>query len=217
MSAPADTEPSAEAWEVAYRILGREPPWKSPLLYNIAVALDRFRAAGVREWRPIDEYPRDHDPAPDTYWGPNALLFGRGTLPQMVDIGTLRQERDEARCSAETAEAEVGRLRARLGAVIDMARDFVAAQDSEADYDRMLARLRTVLDSCAPLQATSQSTPDDVERARELLRGLKSNSHFGNSAIERVAAALTAARREGYTSRTQRLSQDRHETPSKFS
>lgn len=28
-----------------------------------------------REWQPIETYPRDHDPAADSYWGPNALLF----------------------------------------------------------------------------------------------------------------------------------------------
>jgi hypothetical protein len=26
-------------------------------------------------WHPIETYPRDHDPGPDTYWGPNVLLF----------------------------------------------------------------------------------------------------------------------------------------------
>jgi hypothetical protein len=26
-------------------------------------------------WRPISEYPREHEPGADTYWGPNVLLF----------------------------------------------------------------------------------------------------------------------------------------------
>lgn len=36
-------------------------------------ALDRARE--VAGWRPISEYPRDHDADAGTYWGPNALLF----------------------------------------------------------------------------------------------------------------------------------------------
>ncbi len=39
----------------------------------------------------------------------------------------------------------------------------------------------------------SPPTADHTERARELLRGLKSSCDFGNSAVERVSAALAAA------------------------
>lgn len=31
--------------------------------------------ATMDKWQPIKTYPRDHDPMPDTYWGPNVLLF----------------------------------------------------------------------------------------------------------------------------------------------
>lgn len=46
---------------------------KDPLWYALA-HLDAL-PADSEGWRPISEYPRDHEPSADTYWGPNVLLF----------------------------------------------------------------------------------------------------------------------------------------------
>lgn len=62
MTLSDNTEPSAEALEAANIILlesgccfyGRRRP-----AISLALALDRFRAAGVREWLPIETLPDD--------------------------------------------------------------------------------------------------------------------------------------------------------------
>ncbi len=74
------------------------------------------------------------------------------------------------------------------------------AEALEAEVGRLEGLLKRgkMAPEIAPRPAFLDAPPaDHTERARELLRGLKSSCDFGNSAVERVSAALAAAERAG--------------------
>jgi hypothetical protein len=71
------TEPSEEALALAREVVTgwHDSGYCEELIIDVARALNRFRAAGVREWQPIETAPKDGMPGSSSRW---LLLFGDG-------------------------------------------------------------------------------------------------------------------------------------------
>lgn len=74
MPLPDNTEPSAEALVTARLIAASD----TQDVESIALALDRFRAAGVREWQPIETAPEDPNLDGILIWCPSEITSSGG-------------------------------------------------------------------------------------------------------------------------------------------